>query len=375
MQLPDNITARTRELATRITEGLDNPYDMAQAITTYLRTSLEYSETLPAKPAGQEPVDWVLFDQQQAFCNYYATAEIVMLRSLGIPARMAVGYAEGERVPSDPQIVPTLGAGDNVPQEFGALSESYLVRHRDAHAWPEVYFPTTGWVEFEPTASQLAIFRPEGNLDEENESESDALSQEEEMQRNLQSLREELFAQERDGLGNIFTDQGLIVPRIILYLFAVTILFAAGFFVRRMRQVRGSPPIPVSLESGLQRFGLKSPEFLSRWVYYATLSPLAKAYLELNRALKRLGNAPKPKDTPGERAEKLRQLLPVAGGPIQILLTEYQAATYGPFSGDSQAARSASLEVRNLSFLAMLKRFLSRFQEPRRARRASIFKS
>ena len=375
LQLPDNITARTRELAARITEGLDNPYDMAQAITTYLRTSLEYSETLPAKPAGQEPVDWVLFDQQQAFCNYYATAEIVMLRSLGIPARMAVGYAEGERVPSDPQIVPTLGAGDNVPQEFGALSESYLVRHRDAHAWPEVYFPTTGWVEFEPTASQLAIFRPEGNLDEENESESDALSQEEEMQRNLQSLREELFAQERDGLGNIFTDQGLIVPRIILYLFAVTILFAAGFFVRRMRQVRGSPPIPVSLESGLQRFGLKSPEFLSRWVYYATLSPLAKAYLELNRALKRLGNAPKPKDTPGERAEKLRQLLPVAGGPIQILLTEYQAATYGPFSGDSQAARSASLEVRNLSFLAMLKRFLSRFQEPRRARRASIFKS
>jgi hypothetical protein len=170
-------------------------------------------------------------------------------------------------------------------------------------------------------------------------------------------------------------DQGFTIPAIILYLFGLMILLVAGFFVRRMRRVRGSPPIPVSLESGLQRFGLKSPEFLRRWVYYATLSPLAKAYLELNRALKRLGNAPRPKDTPGERAEKLRQLLPVADGPIQILLAEYQAATYGPFSGNSQAARSASLEVRNLSFLAMLKRFLSRFQEPRKARRASIFKS
>ena len=67
-----------------------------------------------------------------------------MLRSIGIPARMAVGFAEGES-PSDLN---------------DSKSISYTVLNRDAHAWPEVYFPGIGWVEFEPTVSQNPIVRP-----------------------------------------------------------------------------------------------------------------------------------------------------------------------------------------------------------------------
>lgn len=375
LQLPDNITPRTRELASRIAEGLDNPYDIAQAVTIYLRTNLEYSETVPPQPANQEPVDWVLFDLQQAFCNYYASAEIVLLRSLGIPARLAVGYAQGDRLSREPDTVPTLGPGGaNIPQDL-TTSDLYTVRHRDAHAWPEVYFPNMGWVEFEPTASQLPIFRPEDDERELTESESDALSQQEEMQRNMQSLREELFQEDSGLLGGAQGAPRFTLPPAVLLALGTLVLAAAGFFARRVRRARGSPPIPVSIEISFLRFGLQPPDILRRWVRYATLSPLAKAYMELNRALRRLGARPKPYDTPAERATSLRQLLPAAQDHIQILVTEYQASTYGPLSGDTETAKRAGAIIRNQSILALLKRFLARFQEPRKDRRASIFES
>ena len=65
------------------------------------------------------------------------SAEVVLLRTLGIPARWSVGYAQGE----------------------STQDRTYIVRQRDAHAWPEVYFTGLGWVEFEPTASQQPLVR------------------------------------------------------------------------------------------------------------------------------------------------------------------------------------------------------------------------
>jgi len=137
-----------------------------------LRKNIDYSESVPPIPADQELIDWFLFDIRQGFCNYYASAEIIMLRSLGIPARLSVGYAQGEPIED--------------------MSDAYLVRQRDAHAWPEVYFPSIGWVEFEPTASQPDISRLEGSDDEDQNSN---LRQEnlDEMMRRERNLEEMLF--------------------------------------------------------------------------------------------------------------------------------------------------------------------------------------
>ena len=110
---------------------LETPYDVAEAVTRYLRASIRYRETVPPVPPGQEPVDWFLFDLREGFCTYYATAEVVLLRSLGIPARLTIGYVTGER----------LGAG------------TYQVRRRDSHAWPEVYFPQVVLLEIDPAGS------------------------------------------------------------------------------------------------------------------------------------------------------------------------------------------------------------------------------
>jgi hypothetical protein len=79
----------------------------------------------------------VLFDRLEGYCNYYASAMAVLARAIGIPARVASGYALGDY-------------RDGVSSVF----------EFNAHAWPELYFPGYGWIEFEPTASQPLIERP-----------------------------------------------------------------------------------------------------------------------------------------------------------------------------------------------------------------------
>lgn len=136
-----SIAPRTRrDLLPKIVQGQATAYDKAKAIEQWLRRNIRYNETLPPPPYDRDLVDWVIFDQQEAYCTYYATAMVVMLRSLGIPARMAAGFSQGIWDPS---------------------TQQYIVRERDAHTWVEVYFAGAGWVEFEPTAAQQDLGRSE----------------------------------------------------------------------------------------------------------------------------------------------------------------------------------------------------------------------
>jgi transglutaminase-like putative cysteine protease len=372
LQIPDSITPRTRELAAQITAGIDNPYDKVEAITNFLRNNLTYSDTVPNPPSGQEPIDWILFNHRQAFCNYYATAEIILLRSLGIPARLAVGYAEGERTSlEDLDAIPQLGPGrENIPQEIDTGGSLYTVRHRDAHAWPEVFFPGLGWVEFEPTVSQLPILRPSGTLVAENQEDPTAAEESPgDRESPAEGLGSELLAGGEEQGINALVQAVLRLPWYFWTLLGAASLAVAMVYGSRIRERRGLPPIPVQLETRLRQLGVEPPTILRRWVHLATLSPLTRAYLELNRALSRLGSPASPKDTPAERAAVLQTLLPTASTPIRNLVTEYQSATYSQHPGDIEVAQNAGSEIRKLSFLALAQRFLARFQEPMKNRR------
>jgi len=138
-RLDGNIAPRTRtELLPKIIQGQITNYDKAKAIEQWLRTNITYNEAITSPPYGRDLVDWVIFEEKEAYCTYYATAMVVMLRSIGIPARLAAGFSQG--------------VWDNA-------SQSYFVRERDAHTWVEAYFAGAGWVEFEPTAAQQQIGR------------------------------------------------------------------------------------------------------------------------------------------------------------------------------------------------------------------------
>lgn len=140
LQGTSEIAPQIRDLAAQIIAqaGAQTPYDKAKAIETWLRTYIQYNESIPAPPRGSDPIYWFLFEQREGYCNYYATAMVMMLRSQGVPARMAAGFAQGT---------------------WDAERNAYLVRERDAHTWVEVYFPGYGWVEFEPTADEAPIDR------------------------------------------------------------------------------------------------------------------------------------------------------------------------------------------------------------------------
>ncbi len=137
LQLPDDLPERVRTLAAEITSGKTNPYDQAAAIEAYLR-QYPYSLNVPAAPAGRDVVDYFLFDLQRGYCDYYASAMVVLSRAAGIPARPVLGYARGN---------------------YDKTSSAFIVHANNAHAWVEVYFPGIGWIEFEPTSNEPGITR------------------------------------------------------------------------------------------------------------------------------------------------------------------------------------------------------------------------
>jgi len=138
LQLPDSLPQRVRDLAAGLTTPADTPYDKARLLEQYLRDTITYDLTPPGLPGGRDYVDFLLFESQRGYCNGYASAMVVMARSVGIPARLASGYAEGEYDP-----------------DRGV----FRIRENNAHSWPEIYFPDHGWVEFEPTVSEDPLVR------------------------------------------------------------------------------------------------------------------------------------------------------------------------------------------------------------------------
>jgi transglutaminase-like putative cysteine protease len=139
LQLPDTLPQRVRDKAAEWAGSADNPYDKAIAIQTKLRDYL-YDTNIPDTPAGEDNVDYFLFTLGRGYFDYHASAMVVMLRSLGVPARLAVGFA--------------------VDDTNRDASGAYVVKDKNSYAWPEVYFPGTGWVPFNPTPDRPADLSP-----------------------------------------------------------------------------------------------------------------------------------------------------------------------------------------------------------------------
>ena len=129
LQLPDELPERVRELAAQVTAGSATQYDRAIAIERFLRT-FPFDYAVPTTPPGQDVADYFLFELQRGYFDYFSTTMAVMLRAVGVPARVATGYA------LDPEA-----------SENGV----YTVRKQHAYSWVEVYFPGFGWVEFNPS--------------------------------------------------------------------------------------------------------------------------------------------------------------------------------------------------------------------------------
>ena len=225
LQLPSTLPQRVKDLAHRIAKDETNNYDMAEAIESYLRTTYHYAPQVKAAPPGRDPVDYFLFDLKEDFCEYFSASMTVMLRELGIPARVVEGYTTGTLDPN---------------------TGKYVVKELDAHAWVEAYFPTFGWIEFEPTPSQAPFLRIDSDLtggatlpgDERGIDDPD----------NPRVARDE-----SEGLGRSDLDPGLesassdldepFDPKPMLGVLLIIALLVLGAWTRFQMRFRGQRPI------------------------------------------------------------------------------------------------------------------------------------
>jgi hypothetical protein len=131
LQLPSSLPDRVRELAKSITVNTDNPFDKAMAVQNYLRgPEFIYSQDIDAPPRDSDGVDHFLFESKIGYSDYFGSSMAVMMRAVGVPARLAAGYSSGE---------------------LGLEEDQRFVKDSDSHGWVQVYFPEYGWIDFEPT--------------------------------------------------------------------------------------------------------------------------------------------------------------------------------------------------------------------------------
>ena len=311
LQLPHDFPETVKKLAEGLTADANNPYDKAEAIRRYL-TTLPYTLDFVSPPEGRDWVEHFLFVERRGFCQNYASIMITMLRSLGIPARLVVGFAPG------------------LWDDSRGVAE---IQSRHYHAWPEVYFPRYGWVEFEPTpvdvqpSLEALGFQPVGTSSEVQVNPDDCFEQFAtpegciaalETSGDLQDLIEPLDSGPDAGLG----DEGLG---------GVGLGFSALWWTILALGVAIFLVLPVGVVSYVQgmkqRLGYATVTYTSMWML-GRLSGVAR----------------RPYDTAWEYSQRLTRTLPDHTRGISRITQGFVAARYGP-STEMASEESAGIKA------------------------------
>jgi len=242
LQLPPDFSEKIGSLAFDLTSQADSRIEKAIKITNYLRNTFRYKDSVLI-PQGKDPIEWFLFDGREGFCNYFSTAEVLMLRSIGIPARMVVGYAQGERL---------------------SESDEFLVRIKDSHSWVEVFFPESGWIILEPTPTQPKVILEEKITpsDDLSREETFTLENEDQGQGNETGLFSKVnekykIVGQADQSETVTKNIFVIVLTFIILLLIVTLLIFAYIFLRR-KMIR----LPGVIEKSMRQKGKAAPDWL-----------------------------------------------------------------------------------------------------------------
>ncbi len=333
LQLPEDFSPRIRNLALEITASAETPFDKAAAITSYLRREITYAPAITIPAEATDPLEYFLFERKRGFCNYSASVEVLMLRAVGVPARLAIGYAQGEA---------------------NIQGSVFTVRERDLHAWPEVYFPQYGWVEFEPTGNQEPLNRPlereEGNASTANPFNPIPqlpLGEEEQLSPEIEAVEEE--AEE--------TAHSLVTQNQIRWLGALggLILLGAAIYLIKKRYAPKRSAVFI-LKTTLEKWNWKTPLWFNQFAAWLTLPSIERNFYAINTSLQWMGMPQPAHATPAERAQALQKALPMARDAIDILLREHQTALFSPHgNANEKLARRAARQILFATISARLK--------------------
>ena len=274
-RLPPSVPPRVRDLAQSVTQGYSNSYDKALALERFIR-QFPYTQDTEPPPPGRDWVDYFLFDLREGYCDYFASAMAVMLREIGVPARVVSGYTTGD---------------------FDSSTGRYAVRDSHAHSWVEAYFPHYGWIPFEPsgyrplparqdTPQPIAWPTPAASPDQ--------------MERPASGRDSVLVPPVHPSVGSS-EPSGSSLSSIALPLGAGLGLLAAASLSTWLAWNRGLR-------------GMAAPEL---------------AYARLSRLARLLGYGPGPVQTPYEYGERLVPLVPNREGRLQAIVAAFVSYRFG----------------------------------------------
>jgi transglutaminase-like putative cysteine protease len=295
---PTSVPPLVAQDAKAWTSGAIDMYDAATDIQDYLHSSaFTYSLQVSPPPNGQDPVAYFLTNRV-GFCTYFATAMVLMARFLGMPSRIALGFA----------------TSTNSEKYYDAKTNTWVVLGTEAHVWPQIYFGKYGWINFEPTSSFTKFGRSTGNGTSGNvtpQPTTGAATPRASVSPNLKNIGQ-------GGGPGPSKSSGSLNPIVVGAGLAVSLLII---------------------------FALLGLALLASWwrLLYRGLSPVAAAFARIARLGAWVGAVPKSSQTPDEYIEQLGRVVPAQRVALQRLGHLYARERWG-----GGLAEDASAEVPHL---------------------------
>ena len=330
LQVPEG-SQQVADLAHRVVQQSTTPFGQTLAIQQHLLENYRYSLEADTATFGH-PLQEFLFTRKTGYCEHYATAMVVMLRTVGIPARLVTGFLATEW------------------NEYGGY---FTVRQRDAHAWVEVYFPRSGWITMDPTPSVSAAV---------------AISRWESLSRLGESLRlqwDRLFVRysAKDQLAvvhEVREGSDVLRERVSRWVSALSapIIQVLSWLVRMARTFQ---PGMLELVTGVMVIGLALLLLLLRdkiktWATtYLPTAPSQLAIIQLYhrmlRTLERQGVSKLPAATAGEFARLVEQEWEAAGPMVAHITALYHQGRFSRIPLTPEELSRAAEQVGHLQSL------------------------
>ncbi len=296
LQLPDNLSSRTRRLAASLRGKGRKDEDVVRAALRYFNQQ-PFVYTLQPPILEGDPVDQFLFETRKGFCEHYATSFVILMRLADIPARVVVGYQGGQLNPMGGHLV---------------------VRQSDAHAWAEVWLADKGWTRIDPT-SAVAPERIEHSI---------------------------VTADYADGAPVTF-DLGRASGVMAGFLRNMRWLrdnlqlkwhyWVVGFNSQRQQNLLDSLGMPkltgyrLGLAASLGALGLAGLIFLlGMWRRRPPADPLRRSYRQFIRKLEKAGLEIPPSIGPEDLGRLASRAFPARAAEVQAIIRQYIGLRYGP---------------------------------------------
>jgi len=328
LQLPNDFPVKIREISLEISAGKSSEIEKALEIINYLRNSFRYKDFVDI-PQGSDPVEWFLFEGREGFCNYYASSAVLMLRSIGIPSRLVVGYAQGERINDD---------------------NNFMAKIKDSHSWIEAYFNDSGWITLEPTPSQPGVeFLNENQIDKgENIGRVESLflqSPEEMPEENIgffQDINEKYAFQTEES-----TDKRNGIRFLIEWIVVIALIFLILLATFYLVMIQQKPiQIPQKIIKAIKQ-KKNIPGWLNTWARYEELSSSERNYKRIKFLSNLILKNEAGNHTPREFFQNLFRLIEIPNSTN--ILENYQKIIYG--SADPELK---FIEANDYQFIIML---------------------